>query len=205
MKKYNLYKFKVFLLFVLVISSVSVFSQSNMSYKATLFAINPTNDPNKPFYKDNLFDTTGFFTIHPGFQISAEVFGCNSVSAKINQSYVKDQVGFHSGYTQILISLFVVNQRKKYLKFAFGPVVHYRKDWSNILGYTDEGYYYDFNFSQYKMTWLSFELEYGIYKTSDWDFVLTLSQVYPRSIGLFFGYKYWFTRKKVGCGGCSAF
>lgn len=196
---------KILLLNIFLSLVVFTFSQSNISFKATLFGLNPAADPNKSLYKPNFIDTTGFFTIHPSFQIAAEIYGCKNASAKIVQNYAKDQVGFSSGYSQVLINLYIVNNKKNYLKFGFGPAVFYRRNWELLSGYTIDDYYYDLNNTQYKMKWLSFEMEYGWYRNKDSDFVVSINQIYPKSFAIYFGMKFWISRRNTHCSTCPSY
>jgi len=193
------------LLSFIIFAGLLSYSQSNMSFKATIFQINPSQDSNKPLYKDNFLDTTGFFTIHPGFQMTAEVYGCKIASFKVVQSIAKDQVGHFAGFSQVLVSIYLAKNRTNYWKVGIGPAVHYRQTWTIFPEYIDEGYYYDYSTVQYKMNWVTFEVEYGWKRNKDWDYTISLSQIYPRSASVYFGLKYWFTRRNHNCTTCPSF
>ncbi len=183
----------IFILFILAYNLT--FAQSNLSFRVIGFGINPLNDINKHLYKQNFIDSTGLFVFEPGLQITGEIFGSERLSFKFAQAYMKDQIGYNSGYSQLTVNFRIINKKKHYLQFGFGPVIHYRKNWSNNPLYKKDKSYYISNLTQFKVSWLSGEIEYNIKMNKKTDFVMSINNIQPRAIGLFLGVKYWVTRK----------
>ncbi len=182
-----------------------VFSQANISFKILTYGFNPFNDLNKPLYNPNILDSSGFMTYEPGLQVSAEIFNNNTTSAKFITNYNKDQVGFHSGYSQFLIRFQIIDKKKYNFNIGIGPIMHYRKSWQLIPNYQAEKYFIESGISQYKMTWLSGEIEYNYRIHKRLNFSVSLNHIHPRSVGLYFGLKIWFKVKFSSCSTCHSY
>ncbi|MBN2893476.1 MAG: hypothetical protein JXL97_16500 [Bacteroidales bacterium] len=181
------------------------FSQSNVSFKLIGFGINPLNDLNKPLYKANFIDSNGILTFEPGIQVAGEIFGSETTSVKVIQCYMKDQVGYNSGFSQVLVNFKVVNEKKYYLQFGIGPIIHYRKTWALVTDYQDEGIFDSYGINQFNVTWLSAEAEFNWKRNKYTDFAISLNHIHPRSLGIFFGMKFWISRKSQHCNTCPSY
>jgi len=75
-------------------------------------------------------------------------------------------------------------------------------------GYVDDGAYNIVGEWQYKLAWLSGELEYNYYLTKNSNMSISLNLIRPESVGIAIGYKYWISKKpkrKRGCVTCPSF
>jgi hypothetical protein len=192
---------------VLIISalvSVNLFSQNNISVKIVSFGINPLNDSNKAIYTSKIDTINQLLTFEPGIHISGEVYGSENTSFKFLQTFHKDQIGYAAGFSQVLISYRFVHTKKHSLNIGIGPILHFRRNWNLAFDYQDNGYFNSNGDLQYKVFWLSGEIEYNYNIKRNRDFSVSLNHLHPKSIGVMFGLKFWF--KSVGhCQTCPSY
>lgn len=178
-------------------------AQNNISVKILPFGLN-LQEINSEIYTSKLTGD-GLITFEPGIQFSFEIFGDPNTSVKLIQSINKDQMNHLAGFSQILIKYKLILDKKNYFSIGVGPALHYRKDWTDIAGYRDEGIYKYLNHKQYKTSWLSGEIEYNHYLRKKTDISISLNHLHPKSFGLFFGIKFWFSRKSSFCPTCPSY
>jgi len=199
----NLYIFTI-----IVLITGRIFAQSSISIKAVTLAAHPFENRNSELYNTSI-SSNGTFTAEPGLLFSFEVFGDPFTSLKFVQMGNYDQCSKLSGYTQIMIKRKLFQYYKHSMSIGLGPMVHYREKWTDIVGYQDEGFYTDKGNMQYKITWVSGEIEYNYYIGKKGDISIALVNLHPESIGLAIGYKFWISKTgnnhKKGCISCPSF
>ena len=192
-----------FILGLSFLGIISLYSQANISVKINAIGASPFEDVNRSLYTKSITNDS-IFTFEPGIQFSGEIFGKKNTSLKIIQSYSRDQVGFHSGFTQALIRIKLGNGKKTAFHIGIGPAVHYRENWMLFSDYQDDGYNNAGSF-QYKASWLSGEIEFNYNMKRNLDFSVSLNHLHPHSLGLFFGLKFWFDVKSNHCNTCPSY
>ena len=196
---------KRILLFLFVFGFFGVYGQANIGFRVTGLGINPFNDVNKSLYTKNVFDDSGVFTWQPGMQLSAEFFGTKTTSIKFDAAYIKDEVGFPSGFSQITVNFRLAGDKNNTLQLGIGPVLHYRKSWDFLQNYQDETFYKLAGDTQFNVFWLSANIEYSIKMKKHKDFCVSLNHIHPHSIGILFGLKYWIKTKSNHCNTCPSY
>jgi len=179
---------------ILFICTYCCFAQSNMCIKANSLSYNFYKNENSNLYKTKLLDN-GQLTLEPGIQLSAEIFGSIYTSFKILQTVKNDACSKFSGSTQLLIRYRLFKRWRHSIYAGIGPVIFYRESWTSINNYTDNNFYEHSDPLDYKNFWLSGEIEYNYSINKFGDFSLSLNQINGNSLGVLFGYKYWFSRK----------
>lgn len=184
--------------------SMNLFSQNNIGVKIVSFGLNPFDDVNKAIYTSKIDTINQVLTFEPGIQLSGEVFGSENTSFKFLQTLHKDQIGYFAGFSQLLISYRFVLSKKHSLNIGVGPILHFRRNWNLALDYQDDGYYNSNGDMQFKMLWLSGEIEYNYKIKRNRDFSISINHLHPKSVGVMFGLKFWF--KNVGhCETCLSY
>jgi len=195
------------LLFISVIFPVSFLqAQNNLSLKFTSLSYQLTE--NQPEILKLKLSENGQLAFEPGFMLAYEGYASSTTALKVSQLLLMDKAMHFAGKTQIMIKFRIVKSFKHSLYFAIGPGLNYRKTWSDMEGYVDEPIYNTFSDWQYKLNWLSGEIEYNYYLTKYTDLSISLEHVQAESIGLAVGFKYWINKtpgKKKGCISCPSF
>ncbi len=169
-------------------------AQSNMSIKANSLSYNFYKNENSNLYKTKLLNN-GELTIEPGIQISAEFFGNLYTSVKVMQTIKSDACTKVSGSTQVLIRYRLYKRWRNSIFVGAGPVFFYRESWTGQDNYIDNNFYDQSDFMDYKNVWFSGEIEYNYSINKEGDFSLSVNHINGNSLGILFGYKYWFSRK----------
>ncbi len=179
---------------ILFVCTYYCVAQSNVSIKANLLSYNLYKNENSNLYKTKLLDN-GELTLEPGIQLSAEFFGNIYTSFKIMQTVKNDACSKFSGSTQLLIRYRFFKRWKHSIYAGVGPAIFYRESWTGLDNYIDNSFYEQSDFLEYKNVWLSGEVEYNYSLNKYGDFSLSVNQINGNSLGVLFGYKYWFSRK----------
>ncbi len=195
---------KYILSIIFLTSSIFLYAQTAASIKIIPFGINSSSDPNSAIFTRKI-TSGGFITFEPGIQFSLEFFGNNNTSIKFIQEYNKDQMNHNAGFSQVLVKYQVLKTNKNTILLGIGPILHYRKSWTDIADYQDEGIYKTYGLSQFKVSWFSGEIEFNHYLNKKTDFSISINHLHPKSIGIFFGYKYWISRKSYHCTTCPSY
>ncbi len=123
-------------------------------------------------------------------------------------AFYYDKASKLSGFPQVLIRFRLFNAFKHSMSMGLGPALYFRQTWATIEGYQNDGVYSGTGDWQYKMAWLSGELEYNYYISKNANLSVSLNLINPESVGLAVGYKYWISKKpkrKRGCISCPSF
>jgi len=192
------------LIIICLIFSNLLHSQSNISFRFSTLSINPIDTLNTPIYKTKIIKN-GALTIEPGIFFSGELFGNDYTSVKFSQSLRIDPCYKIMTTSQLLLRYRLYKRYKNTLTISIGPVLFIRQTWQSIPNYLQEEYYLNSIDFQNSVMWFSAEFEYNRHVSKHGDFVLTLSQLSPRSFGILVGYKYWMKRKSTKCNTCPSF
>lgn len=188
---------------VILLASSAALAQSNISVAFTGFGFDFGKGENVAIYKRSISDGKNP-VFEPGLRIGAEVYATPATSVKAVQTFRYDVMARVSMSTQLMFRFRIFKVYKHSVSLGVGPTAFYRKSWSDIEGYADEGIYEDGSM-QHKIAWLSTELEYNyiIGKYTDVSFAMT--HMTPKGLGFALGIKYWFSRKSNKCGTCPSF
>ena len=198
-------KLRVFATLCAVLLTVSMATaQSNISLAFTGFGFDFGKGENVRIYKRSISDGKKNPVFEPGLRFAAEVYASPATSIKLAQTFRYDVMERMSISTQLMLRFRVFRVYKHSVSLGVGPTAFYRRSWSNIDGYVDEGIYEEGSW-QHKIAWLSTEVEYNyiIGRFTDISFAMTHMQ--PKGLGFALGIKYWFTRKSNKCGTCPSF
>jgi len=196
------------IVFVIVFgfSASYVRSQSNINIKLTTLSYQFT-DNNLALAKMKLSDN-GKLAFEPGIIFAYESFATPLASLKFNMALYMDKASKMAGFPQVLIRIRLFNAFKHSMTLGLGPAFYFRQSWANIDGYVEDNVYTNSGDWQYKMAWLSGELEYNYYVSKNSNLSVSLNLMNPESVGLAIGYKYWISKKpkrKRGCISCPSF
>ena len=181
----------------------SIYSQSNLSVKLLTLTYE-INAENAEFYNQTFTDN-GALALEPGLIFSFEAYASKNTALKFSQSVFFDKVSSLAANSQLMFKFRIFKHYKHSLYAGIGPNFQLRKSRINILGYIDEGYFEEKGEYEYKISWLSAEIEYNIYINKKTDLSISLNHIQPISIGLAVGLKYWINKapkKKRGCISC---
>ena len=187
----------------LLIASLSAEAQSNISVAFTGFGFDFGKGENVAIYTHKISDGKNPI-FEPGLRIGAEVYASPATSIKVVQTLRCDVMDRMSMSTQLMLRFRVFKVYKHSVSLGVGPTAFYRKSWSNIGGYVDDGSYEDGTY-QHKIAWLSTELEYNYIIGRFTDISFAMTHMTPKGLGFALGIKYWFTRKSNKCGTCPSF
>lgn len=187
----------------LLIASLSAEAQSNISVAFTGFGFDFGKGENVAIYNHKISDGKNPI-FEPGLRIGAEVYASPATSIKVVQTLRCDVMDRMSMSTQLMLRFRVFKVYKHSVSLGVGPTAFYRKSWSNIGSYVDDGTYEDGTY-QHKIAWLSTELEYNYIIGRFTDISFAMTHMTPKGMGFALGIKYWFTRKSNKCGTCPSF
>jgi len=196
----------VFVLIVIGLNTSLAKSQSNVNIKLITLSYQFT-DNNTELAKQKLGES-GKLAYEPGFIFSYESFATPAASIKASMAFYYDKASKLSGFPQVLIRFRLFNAFKHSMSMGLGPALYFRQTWATIEGYQDDGVYSGAGDWQYKMAWLSGELEYNYYISKNANLSVSFNLINPESVGLAVGYKYWISKKpkrKRGCISCPSF
>ncbi len=196
----------VFAIVFIGLSTYFAKSQSNVNIKLTTLSYQFT-DNNTELAKQKL-GASGKLAFEPGFIFSYESFATPAASLKVAMALYYDKASKMAGFPQVMIRFRLFNAYKHSLSMGFGPAFYFRQTWAYLDGYQDDGIFTEAGDWQYKMAWLSGELEYNYYISKNANLSVSLNMINPESVGLAIGYKYWISKKpkrKRGCVTCPSF
>ncbi|MFN8254271.1 MAG: hypothetical protein U0W24_01195 [Bacteroidales bacterium] len=192
--------YKRILIIVLFLKGITILAQNNISLKLSTISYQFTET--QPELLNLQLSENGKLAFEPGLIFSYEGYASSNTAFKFLQSAIYDKAAHFSATTQVMIKFKIAKSFKHSLYLGFGPAVHYRKSWSDMDGYVNEEVYTEKSDWQYKINWLSGELEYNFYLGKFSDLCISINHTQAESIGLAIGYKYWINKKPVKKKGC---
>ena len=126
----------------LLIASLSAEAQSNISVAFTGFGFDFGKGENVAIYNHKISDGKNPI-FEPGLRIGEEVYASPATSIKVVQTLRCDVMDRMSMSTQLMLRFRVFKVYKHSVSLGVGPTAFYRKSWSNIGGYVDDGTYED--------------------------------------------------------------
>ena len=194
---------KFFLLIIIFLGCGKVFAQSNLSCSFTGLGVDFGDCKNAEIYKLKISDN-GKTIFEPGLRFGAEIYASPVTSLKFVQGVRMDCMQKIAGNTQVMLRFRLFKIFKHSLNIGVGPQVFYRQTWEGIDGYVDEKIY-ESGSCQYKICWLSGELEYNYWITKKLDLSFAFTHLSPEVASFAVGVKYWITRKSNKCNTCPSF
>jgi len=182
-----------------------VVGQSNINLKLITLSVYPVESENVALFKYGI-DKKGLYAFEPGIILSYEYFGGDQrTSFELSQAVFIDRAAQLAGFTHIGIRRVVFTHYRHSLCLGIGPAFYYRNNWSDLSGYVeDEGYSTEGEY-QYKLVWLSGEIEYGCYISKKVDIMASLNMTHPKAFSLAVGLRYWISKKKRKACDCPSF
>lgn len=187
---------------ILCIISTQAKSQSNISLLLTGIGYDFSDRKNVNIYNRNIAD--GKIVADPGLQFAFEVYSGDITGIKFTQSANLDACNKIAGATQIMLTFRLFKIYKHSIHLGIGPKAFYRQTWQNINGYINDDIYQNGDV-QYKICWLSGELDYNYRLDKKNDITFCIGQTTPVSAGVMIGIKHWFSRKSTNCITCPSF
>ncbi len=193
----------IILVVLLIANSEYAKTQSNISVKlnSLTYQISDT----QPDILHRTLSENGKLATEPGIVFAFDGYASPTAALHISQSFIYDKGSHLAGASSVMVKFRLLKYYQHSLYAAFGPTFHYRQTWENIDGYKPENYYKQGSDWQYKISWLSGEIEYNYYINKMNDLSVSLLHIQARSIGFAIGFKHWISkhqRKKRGCISC---
>lgn len=195
-------KLKLLTILIICLSSICGYSQANISFQLIGLGVDFGKKENVDLYQTKV--ANGNILLEPGLKIGLEAYASDITSLKFVQTARLDACNKLAGSTQILLRFRLFKVWKHSLNIGIGPQAFYRQSWSDIENYQNEKTYKGLDF-QYKIMWISGEIEYNYVMNKKWDFSFSLLHQNPTTLGIGLGAKYWFTRKSNRCNTCPSF
>jgi len=200
-------KKEIIFLLLVFITYLQSFSQSNVSLNLTAIGFHLFDKPNINIYENKL-DSNGNFNTEPGLILSFELYTRENYSSiQLTQGIYSDAAAQEAGFTFVGFRRRFYHKYKNQWSIAIGPVVAYRRDWTQILGYIPEKGYTKNGRFEYRL-WGFAELEYNylLNKRSDLCFSIIYGYSTPDAFTFTLGYKFWINpnikrTKDCNCGG----
>ncbi len=196
---------KTFLGLILIFLPQFLLGQVNFSLKLSTVSVNFEKSINKPLLVNSLVDS-GLVTFEPTGMLSFEILSNdkspNKNSIKINQAMGKDAASQWAGFTQVYYRrLLVGDKRSKHkLLVGVGLSMFYRFGWKDLENYQKETAFEESGNFEYRIAWLSGELEYNYQFSKFSDFSLSLNHNHTFSLTIAAGFKYWLDGVRYNCG-----
>ncbi len=185
--------------FIFVVNVQATLAQSNVNFKYFGLSVHPKGDPNAPLMPLNP-DKKGYLVFNLGGMLSYEKFWKpQKYSFKVIQALYTDCAALLGGFTHIGVRAIIFQNKRHSLNGGLGPTFIYRRNWYQLPGYQDSGFFDGTPQSawQYKFIPYAGELEYNYKLTDKMDFSTTFVPGYPSLISLSFGLRYWFDQKSA--------
>ncbi|MEN8119991.1 MAG: hypothetical protein ABFS35_06580 [Bacteroidota bacterium] len=197
------YIFVTVVLIIIRLTTYYALSQSNVNIKLTNLSYQFTD--NNLELANRKIGESGKLAFEPGLIFAYESFATATASIKVAMALYYDKASKLAGFPQVMIRFRLFNAYKHSMSMGFGPALYFRQTWATMEGYDDDDIYTNSGDWQYKMAWLSGELEYNYYLSKNSNLSVSLNLINPESVGLALGYKYWISKKpkrKRGCISC---
>lgn len=199
-----IYQYILFVIISNILISVNlVYSQSNISLKLSTLSYQ-FSEAQPELVKIKL-SSDGKLAIEPGLIFAYEAYASSNTAIKLSQSLLLDKALRLASVSQILIKFRLAKSFKHSVYLGIGPVFHYRQSWTKFENYTDEPVYNQSGDWQYKLSWISGEIEYNYYLSKYTDLSVSINHIQAESVGIAVGLKYWISKtppKKRGCVSC---
>ena len=183
----------------LFVHSYPSWAQRNLGFKYFGLSVHPKGDPNAPLMPLNP-DKKGYLVFNLGGMLSYEQFWKpQKYSFKVIQALYTDCAALLGGFTHIGVRALIFQNKRHSLNTGFGPTIIYRRNWHQLPGYQDSGFFKGTPRSawQYKFIPYGGEIEYNYQLTEKIDFSTTFVPGYPSLISLSFGVRYRITKASV--------
>lgn len=164
---------RIILLLSLYLISYNLFSQWYFEIKLIGISAHLKKNPHPHLYKRK-FDKNGFLVLNLGLMLSIEKMVYNDVvSVKFCQSVFSDCASQLAGFTHLGFRL---NKEfdNHHIAIGNGPTLFYRKDWTNLDGYIDEGLFNKNKEYQYRYFWHAGEVTYSRFFSSNSAYSFTI-------------------------------
>lgn len=161
--------------------------------KFIALSIHPVKDnPNAKIYRNRL-DKNGYLVMQYGGVLGYERFFYKDIfSIRVQQGLYADCAAVFAGFTHIGWRGRIFKTGKHSLNGGIGPTLVYRRDWSRMKGYVDDGYFKRHNQWQYKFLWYGGEFEYNYQLTANGQFSVMVVPGFPEVITFGIGWRQWF-------------
>ncbi|HEY1024539.1 MAG TPA: hypothetical protein VGE26_05195 [Sphingobacteriaceae bacterium] len=182
-------KLAILIVFSILFTS-SLNAQTNVGLKLFGLSIHPQGDGNA-FLMPRKLDAEGVLVINLGAMASFERFFGKQVSIKAVQALYADCANRAGGFTHVGFRGKIFKYRQHSLSGGFGPTLIYRRNWLELEGYNNSGYFKGGQNDawQYKFLWYGGELEYTLQISDKIGFATTFVPGYPKLMSLSFGIK----------------
>lgn len=185
----------IMLLPVLVSIHTMAQYRQNLSLKFMGLSLHPLGGGGNSDIMPHKLDKNAYLVMNLGVLLSYERFIVKEiVSAKFIQGIYADCAARFAGVSSIGIRALIFKSGGHRLYGGIGPSVLYRRNWFDLDGYDDTGYFKGGKEDrwQYKFLWYGGELEYKAALTERFDLSITFVPGYPELMCLSVGVSYQF-------------
>lgn len=186
-----------FLLFALLLIAIpwegAAQYRQHVSVKFMGLSIHPLGAGGNVDIMPNKLDKNGYLVMNLGAMCSYEYFLFRDiVSLKYVQGLYADCAARFAGFSGLGIRARIFQWGKHRLSGGIGPTLLYRRNWFELAGYHDTGYFKGSKEDrwQYKFLWYGGEFEYKVALTERWDVATTFVPGYPDLMCLAVGVSY---------------
>ncbi|MCC9137163.1 hypothetical protein ACFSKU_20905 [Pontibacter silvestris] len=128
-------------------------------------------------------DNKGYLVLNLGGIVGYERFVVRDViSIRVEQGLYTDCASVLAGFSHIGWRGLIFRKGRHSLNGGIGPTLVYRRDWNEIEGYEDDGYFNRSGRWQYKFYWYGGELEYNYKLKERLEFSATLVPGIPELV-----------------------
>lgn len=171
----------IILLFGHVTNVVAQYRQ-NVSVKFVGLSVHPLSGGENAAIMPNKLDKSGYLVMNFGAMLSYERFVFKDiVSIKWIQGLYADCAERLAGFSSVGIRGRIFKIGRHSLYGGIGPTLLYRRNWFEVAGYHDTGYFKGGKEDkwQYKFLWYGGEFEYKVVLSERMDIVTTFVPGYP--------------------------
>lgn len=182
---------------LLIIATLKIYSQDNLTAKFFGFSFHPDGDVNA----DNMptkIDKNGVLVVNLGMYFGYENFVYkDKLSIKTATAFYSDCGGLFSGLVHVGFRGVIFEKGNFSVNGGLGPTFIFRRSWySKFDNYINSGFYNgnETDFWQYKFLWYGGELEFNYKLNKSLDLSTTFIPGYPKLLELSFGVRYRFRK-----------
>lgn len=167
-------------------------AQGNVGLRFVFATLHPAGEKNA-FLMPHKLDKEAHVVLNWGFIGSYQhYFYKRRWSVKFAQGAYSDCATLFAGHTHLGFRINLLNSRRHFLEFGFGPTFVYRQSWYRLPGYEQEtSLLKNTEKWQYNFVWYGGEIEYDFKLNDKIDLNLNCIPGYPKFFTFAVGARYW--------------
>lgn len=186
---------RVTLILLLILAPSLTHADHTLGLKLFGLSIHPKGEKENAFMMPRKLDQNAYFVMNLGLMGSYDYFFYQDIfSVRVVQAFYSDCASRPGGFSHIGFRGKIFRKGKHSLYGGIGPTLIYRKNWLDVEGYNNPGFFQgdEDDFWQYKFIWYGGEFEYGYDITENLAITTAFIPGYPDLMSLSAGARYWF-------------